>query len=176
MQQLYLRGSFDFDNVAEYGAFITRVVAKLNAKCSEKYATELALLQPLPRYRCADYEILSVRVSCRATVDIKSVLYTVPERLVGRALTVHLYHNRWLGYLGQQAVVELPRVLSSSGHAGRRVRCIDYRHLVAGLRRKPRALLYCSWQQEILPNAEYRAIWQQMLDTFDCDSAARVMV
>ena len=176
MQQLYLRGSFDFDNVAEYGAFITRVVAKLNAKCSEKYAAELALLQPLPRYRCADYEILSVRVSCRATVDIKSVLYTVPERLVGRALTVHLYHNRWLGYLGQQAVVELPRVLSSSGHAGRRVRCIDYRHLVAGLRRKPRALLYCSWQQEILPNAEYRAIWQQMLDTFDCDSAARVMV
>jgi len=47
---------------------------------------------------------------------------------------------------------------------------------VAGLRRKPRALLYCSWQQEILPNAEYRDIWQQMLDTFDCDSAARVMM
>jgi hypothetical protein len=176
VQQLYLRGSFDFDNVAEYGAFITRVVAKLNAKCSEKYATELALLQPLPRYRCADYEILSVRVSCRATVDIKSVLYSVPERLVGRALTVHLYHNRAIGYLGTQAVVELPRLSSASGHVGRRVRCINYRHLVQGLRRKPRALLYCSWQQEILPNAEYRAIWQQMLERFDCDSAARVMV
>jgi hypothetical protein len=176
VQQLYLRGSFDFDSVAEYGAFITRVVAKLNAKCSEKYAAELALLQPLPRYRCADYEILSVRVSCRATVDIKSVLYTVPERLVGRALTVHLYHNRAIGYLGTQVVVELPRVLSSSSHVGRRVRCIDYRHLVQGLRRKPRALLYCTWQQEILPNAEYRSIWQQMLERYDCDSAARVMV
>lgn len=176
VQQLYLRGSFDFDSLAEYGTFITTVVAKLNAKCSEKYATELALLQPLPRYRCADYEILSVRVSCRATVEIKSVLYTVPERLVGRALTVHLYHNRWMGYLGTQAVVELPRVLSSSSHVGRRVRCINYRHLVQGLRRKPRALLYCTWQQEILPNAEYRSIWQRMLERFDCDSAARLMV
>lgn len=176
VQQLYLRGSFDFDNVAEYGAFITRVVAKLNAKCSEKYAAELALLRPLPRYRCADYELLSVRVSCRATVDIKSVLYSVPERLVGRALTVHLFHNRWLGYLGQQAVVELPRLQSTPAHQGRRLRCIDYRHLVRGLRRKPRALLYCTWQQEILPNDQYRAIWQQMLERFDCDSAARVMV
>jgi hypothetical protein len=176
VQQLYLRGSFDFDNVAEYGAFITRVVAKLNAKCSEKFAAELAQLQRLPRYRCADYELLSVRVSCRATVDIKSVLYTVPERLVGRALTVHLYHNRAIGYLGTQAVVELPRLSSASGHVGRRARAINYRHLVQGLRRKPRALLYCTWQQEILPNAEYRAIWQQMLETFDADSAARVMV
>jgi hypothetical protein len=176
VQQLYLRGSFDFDNVAEYGAFITTVVAKLNAKCSLKYAIELALLQPLPRYRCADYDLLSVRVSCRATVDIKSVLYTVPERLIGRALTVHLYHNRAIGYLGTQAVVELPRVLSPSSHAGRRVRAVNYRHLVQGLRRKPRALLYCTWQQEILPNAEYRSIWQQMLERYDCDSAARMMV
>lgn len=176
VQQLYLRGSCDFATVADYAAFIQAVVAKLNAKCSEKYATELALLGPLPRYRTADYEIVTVRVSCRATVDLKSVLYTVPERLVGRALTVHLYHNRWRGYLGTQVVVELPRLPAVGGHQGRRLRCINYRHLVGGLRKKPRALLYCSWQQEILPNDQYRVIWRAMLDTLDCDSAARVMV
>ncbi len=176
VQQLYVRDSFDFATVAEYASFIDAVVAKLNGKCSEKFALELAQLQPLPRYRFADYEIVSVRVSCRATVDLKSVLYTVPERLVGRALTVHLYHNRWLGYLGTQVVVELPRLQSTPAHQGRRPRCINYRHLVKGLRKKPRALLYCTWQQEILPNDQYRAIWQQMLERFDCDSAARVMV
>lgn len=176
VQQLYLRGSFDFASVADYARFIDAVVARLNGKCSEKYATELAQLQPLPRYRSADYEIVTVRVSCRATVDLKSVLYTVPERLVGRALTVHLYHNRWIGYLGQQAVVELPRLPAVAGHQGRRLRCINYRHLVGGLRKKPRALLYCSWQQEILPNNQYRLIWQQMLNAFEADSAARVMV
>lgn len=176
VQQLYLRGSFDFATVKAYAVFIAAVVEKLNAKCSQKFATEQSQLQPLPPYRFAEYDLLSVRVSCRATVDIKSVLYTVPERLVGRQLTVHLYHNRWVGYLGQQAVVELPRLSSARSGTGRRVRVINYRHLVEGLRKKPRALLYCTWQQEILPNQQYRALWQQMLETFERDSAARVMV
>ncbi len=176
VQQLYLRGSFDFATVEDYAQFIRAVVEKLNAKCSEKFAIEQSQLQPLPKYRFADYELLSVRVSCRATVDLKSMLYTVPERLVGRQLTVHLYHNRWVGYLGQQPVVELPRLQTATAHAGRRVRVINYRHLVEGLRKKPRALLYCTWQQEILPNPQYRAIWQQMLESFERDSAARIMV
>lgn len=176
VQQLYLRGSFDFTTIEEYAEFIAAVVEKLNDKCSQKFATEQSQLQPLPKYRFADYELLSVRVSCRATVDLKSVLYTVPERLVGRQLTVHLFHNRWVGYLGQQAVVELPRLQSVTAHAGRRVRAINYRHLVEGLRKKPRALLYCTWQQEILPNDQYRQIWQQMLERFERDSAARIMV
>jgi len=176
VQQLYLRGSFEFATVEDYAQFVNAVVEKLNAKCTEKFALEQSQLQPLPKYRFADYDIFSVRVSCRATVDLKSVLYTVPERLVGRQLTVHLYHSRWVGYLGQQAVVELPRLHSATAHAGRRVRAINYRHLVEGLRKKPRALLYCTWQQEILPNQQYRAIWQQMLETFERDSAARIMV
>jgi hypothetical protein len=93
VQQLYLRGSFDFATVEDYSHFIQAVVEKLNAKCSEKFALEQSQLHPLPKYRFADYELLSVRVSCRATVDLKSVLYTVPERLVGRQLTVHLYQG-----------------------------------------------------------------------------------
>lgn len=176
VQQLYLRGSFDFATGEEYAQFIKAVVEKLNAKCTEKFAIEQSQLQPLPKYRFADYDILSVRVSCRATVDLKSVLYTVPERLIGRQLTVHLYHNRWVGYLGQQVVVELPRLQAATAHAGRRVRAINYRHLVEGLRKKPRALLYCTWQQEILPTDQYRTIWQQMLNTFERDNAARIMV
>ena len=135
VQQLYLRGSFEFARVEEYAAFIETVVAQLNAKCSEKFATELSHLQPLPKYRVADYEILSVRVSCRSTVDLKSVLYSVPERLIGRQLTVHLYHNRWVGYLAQQVVVELPRLPVASAHQGRRTRAIHYRHIIEGLQK-----------------------------------------
>ena len=176
VQQLYLRGSFEFARVEDYAAFIKTVVAQLNAKCSEKFATERSHLQPLPKYRVADYEILSVRVSCRSTVDLKSVLYSVPERLIGRQLTVHLYHNRWVGYLAQQGVVELPRLPSASAHQGRRTRAIYYRHIIEGLRKKPRVLLYCTWTADILPTQTYRALWQQMLSTFEPDSAARVMV
>jgi hypothetical protein len=175
-QQLFLRGSFEFESISAYGEFITQVIAHLNGKCSQKFTEEQAHLQLLPKYRTADYDILSVRVSCRSSVDVKAVLYTVPERLIGRQLTVHLYHDRLVGFLGQQQVVELPRLSAPAGHHGRRPRVVNYRHIIAGLRQKPRALLYCAWQSEILPNDEYRQLWQQMLATFERDSAARVMV
>lgn len=176
VQQLYLRDSVDFASVEEYAQFIRDLVEKLNAKCQEKFTLEQQQLQPLPPYRMADYDILTVRVTTRSTVDIKSVLYTVPEGLIGRQLTVHLYHNRWVGYLGQQVVLELPRQSAPAGHTGKRLRVIHYRHLIQGLRKKPRVLLYCSWTNEILPNDTYRAIWQQLLSHYERDSAARLMV
>jgi hypothetical protein len=58
----------------------------------------------------------------------------------------------------------------------RRARCINYRHVIEGLRRKPRALIYCTWQQDLLPNQPYRQLWQQLQASFDIDSAAVLMV
>jgi hypothetical protein len=58
----------------------------------------------------------------------------------------------------------------------RRARCINYRHVIEGLRRKPRALIYCTWQQDLLPNEPYQQLWQQLQANFDLDSAAVLMV
>ena len=175
-QQLYLRGSFDFESVESYQGFIESVVTTINAKCTDKFASEKQHLQPLPQYRFADYEELSVKVSCYSTIEVRCVLYTVPSRLIGRQLTIHLYHDRLVGYVGKQQTIELARVRGASSGTNRRARCINYRHIVAGLRRKPRAFLYCTWQQEILPTEQWRTLWQQMNGQFDRDSAARVMV
>lgn len=175
-QALLLRGSTDFASLDEYQAFIETIIAKLNAKCQAKFETEKAQLQALPSYRYPDYEVLSVTVSQYSTISVRCVLYSVPERLVKRQLTVHLYHDRLVGYLGKQVVFELPRIHVHGSQAQRRARCINYRHLAESLRRKPRAFLYCQWQQEILPNAEWRNLWQQLKETTDADSAARIMV
>ena len=91
-------------------------------------------------------------------------------------MTIHLYHDRLVGYVGRQQVIELARVRGASSGKNRRVRCINYRHIINGLRRKPRAFLYCTWQQEILPTEQWRTLWHQMSQQFDPDSAARVMV
>jgi hypothetical protein len=175
-QQLYLRGSFDFESVGAYQSFIEQVVETINAKCTEKFEQEKQQLQPLPKYRFADYEELQVRVSCYSTIEVRCVLYSVPSRLIGRQLTIHLYHDRLVGYVGKQQVVELSRLRGASRGTNRRARCINYRHIIEGLRRKPRAFLYCTWQQEILPTEQWRVIWQQMNQQFDPDSAARVIV
>lgn len=176
VQQLYLRGSFEFETTVAYQEFIEQVVATINAKCISKFEQEQQHLQPLPKYRFADYEELKVKVSCYSTIEVRCVLYTVPSRLIGRQLTVHLYHDRLVGFVGKQQVVELARIRGASSGTHRRARCINYRHIVEGLRRKPRAFLYCSWQQEILPTEQWRKLWEQMSQQFECDSAARVMV
>lgn len=175
-QSLLLRGSFDFATVSEYQAWIEAVIGKMNAKCNEKFMQEQQVLQPLPKYRYPDYEVLSAKVSQYSTLTIRCVLYSVPERLVGKRLTVHLYHDRIIGYFNQQQVVELSRIHVHGSEAHRRARCIDYRHLAESLRRKPRAFLYCAWQQEILPNSDWREFWSRLKSSVDPDSAARLMV
>ena len=174
-QALLLRGSCDFANASEYQAVIDKAIDGLNVQCQQKFEQEKPQLQPLPNYRVADYEVVSVKVSCRSTIEVRSILYTVPSRLIGRTLELHLYHDRLVGYGSNQVVIELPRVRSVDP-AKRRARCINYRHVIEGLRRKPRAFLYCTWQQELLPNDHYRELWAQLKAQFDLDSAAVLMV
>lgn len=174
-QALYLQGSFDFASVAEYQALIDTAVAKLNQQSQAKYDQEQAHLQPLPKYRVADYELLSAKVSTRSTIDVRCILYTVPSRLIGRQLELHLYHDRIVGYLERHPVVELPRK-RVSGKGKRRGRCINYRHVIESLRLKPRAFIYCAWQSDLLPNPEYRQIWQELKAQFDLEQAAKIIV
>jgi hypothetical protein len=174
-QALLMRASYDFASVSDYQAFIDAVVAKLNARRGEKFKAEQQALQPLPKYRVADYEVLTARVSTRSTIEVRCILYSVPSRLIGRQLEIYLYHDRLVAYLERQPVVTLPR-LRVTDKDKRRARVIDYRHVIEGLRRKPRAFLYCTWQDDLLPNEQYKVLWQQMQAQFELDSAAVVVV
>lgn len=174
-QALYRRGSFDFDSVAQYQAFIAQVIAKLNSKCQKKLAMEQPYLQTLPRYRSPDYEIRSVCVSTYSTINVRCVVYTVPSRLIGQRLSLHLYHDRLVGFLGNTEVVALARVHVHHSHKSRRARSINYRHVAESLRRKPRAFLYCQWQEDLLPNNQWCTIWESLKSNFDRDNAARLI-
>ena len=174
-QQLYLRGTREFSSVEAYQGYIDGVVAKLNDRCAAQYRQEQPHLQALPRYRVPDYEVLTVPVSSRSTIMVRRILYTVPSRLMGRRLEIHLYHDRLQGYLGSDCVVELARIRVTQG-SSRRGRCINYRHVIAALHRKPRAFLYCTWQADLLPNDLYRQLWAQMKQDFDLEQAALLMV
>jgi hypothetical protein len=174
-QALLLRGSFNFDSVAEYQHFIQQVVDRLNALCHDRFIAERPHLQALPPYRYADYEVLSVKVTTRSTITVRCITYTVPSRLIGQRLTVHLHHDRLEGFIGRDPVVSLARIHVPKESPKRRARSVNYRHVIDSLRFKPRAFLHCTWQQDLLPTEEYRQLWQQMSSQLDPYSAARVM-
>jgi len=174
-QKLILRGSCDFDEPAEYGELLAEVFSALNAPRQRRHEQELERLAPLPAFRFADYELLTVRVRSTSTIEVRQVVYSVPPSLIGRQVTVRLHHDRLIVYLGSDWVCQLPRAYGSGSH-GPRAWCIDLEHLIDGLRAKPRALLHCRYQRHLFPDQRWWDFWQQLLSGGDRDAAARLMV
>ncbi len=176
-QQLIQRGSRDFETEAEYRQLVAQVNADLNTRPSvqQKLAIERLHLRPLPVERFADYEPVVATVRSTSTIELRSVTYSVPSRLIGQQLTVHLRHDRLDLFLRSQFVETLPRLHHRPGDKGR-LRRIDFRHVIESLRRKPRALLRAQLQDDILPGESWRQLWRALLAALPPDEAAKVMV
>ena len=176
-QQLIQRGSRDFETEAEYRQLVAQVTATLNSRTevAGKLEIERLHLQPLPVERFADYEPVVATVRSTSTIELRSVTYSVPSRLIGQQLTVHLRHDRLDLFLRSQFVETLPRLHQRPGEKGR-LRRIDFRHVIESLRRKPRALLRAQLQDDILPGESWRQLWRKLLAALPPDEAAKVMV
>lgn len=176
-QQLIQRGSRDFETEHEYRLLVSQVSVTLNNRSdvTGKLAIERLHLQPLPVQRFADYEPLVVRARSTSTIEVRSVTYSVPSRLISQQLTVHLRHDRLDLFLRSQFVETLPRLHRRAGESGP-LRRIDFRHVIESLRCKPRALLRAQLQSDLLPGPRWQKLWRQLLAALHPDEAAKVMV
>jgi len=176
-QQLIQRGSRDFETETEYRQLVDQVTATLNSRYQVQGNLEIERLHlhPLPVERFADYEPVVARVRSTSTIELRSITYSVPSRLIGQQLTVHLRHDRLDLFLRSQFVETLPRLHRRAGASGP-LRRIDFRHVIESLRRKPRALLRAQLQADILPGETWRRLWRQLLAALPPDEAAKVMV
>jgi hypothetical protein len=175
-QQLIQRGSREFATEAEYRQLVSQVTTTLNSRheVAGRLEIERLHLQPLPVERFADYEPVVVTVRSTSTIEVRSITYSVPSRLIGQQLTVHLRHDRLDLYLRSHYVETLPRLHPQKGQKA--LRRIDFRHVIESLRRKPRALLRAQLQDDLLPTDSWRQLWRQLLAALPPDEAAKVMV
>ncbi|MCP5086105.1 MAG: IS21 family transposase, partial [Rhodobacteraceae bacterium] len=109
-QALKLRGSTDFSTGRAYRDFLQRIVDRFNRRCQQRLTEEQTHLQALPHHRFTDFAELSVKVTRCSTIAVKRGLYSVPSKLIGETLRVHLYHDRLDCFVGQTRVVALNRV------------------------------------------------------------------
>lgn len=172
-QELLLRGNNDFDSVAEYEAWIQNIVLQSNRRNAKQLALEKEALQMLPHYKVMDYELMSINVSSLSIIVVKNMTYSVPSRLAGHTLTLHLYQHTIEAYLGGSHVLSLTRKYRHE-QATRYV--INYRHIIHALIKKPRAFRFCQYQNEILPNEIYQQIWQHLDATESRDVAPKLML
>ncbi len=157
-QHLMLRQSTDFASVDIYSVFIADIIARHNKRVEKEVSKERPFLKPLPNQRTCDYDELSVKVTCTSIVRIKEVAYSVPSRLIGRTLKVHLFDDRLRLYLGADFVLECKRLRWSGGK--RRLNQIDYRHIVQSLSRKPQAFRNYVFRDGLFPTLAFRQAWE----------------
>ena len=171
-QELLLRGSHDFDSIGAYEQWIQQIVLNSNKRNSQHFSVEKNALQPLPAHKTIDYELLSIKISRLSLMVIRNMTYSVPSRLAGHTLTVHLYQHKIVAYLGGSCVFESERRYRQQ-QPTRYV--IDYRHVIHALIRKPQAFRFCQYRDELLPTEAYQAIWRH-LDTTESNEVAPKMM
>ena len=173
-QALLLRGSHDFDDLDAYRGFIAEIVGRHNARHRARIDAERAVLRALPAQRTQDFELERVQVTSHSGFTLRKVFYSVPSRLIGHTLRVHLYDDRLELLLGSCPLLTLPRGRPHSD--GRRGHVVNYHHLIPALRRKPMALLHLVYRDQLFPHDAYRRTFDALLDALDERTACRRMV
>jgi hypothetical protein len=104
----------------------------------------------------------------------RGVLYSVPSRLIGTRLKVHIYDDRLVCHLGTTPVLTLPRQYRRAGDKA--VRQVDWRHLIGTLVKKPQAFRHSVFREDLFPRAVFRRAWEALDHKLEPRKACRVYV
>jgi hypothetical protein len=171
---LLLRGSRDFDTLADYRGFVDALVGRRNARIRRRIDAERAALRPLPKRRAEDGEEVMVTVTSSGGFMLRRVFYTVPSRLIGHRLRVRLHDDRLEVFLGGTHVMTLPR---GRGYGDRRrAHVVDYRHVIHTLRAKPMALPGLVYRDQLFPRSAYRRLYDAAMAALPAKAACRLVV
>ena len=149
-QALLLRGSRDFASRAAYEAFLRRLFDQLNAGRRKRLARELEALRPLPGTRYDRPKEVDVTVSSGSLIRVQNNVYSVSSRLIGETVRVRFHAETLEVLYGQRCVEMLPRL------RGRKNHCVNYRHVIDSLTRKPGAFENYRYREDLFPTSRFR--------------------
>lgn len=155
-QHLIMRGSRDFDSVAVYEAWVQAILAQVNAERGTRLQQELAAMSPVSAARLPEYTTEDVRVSSWSTIRVKHNAYSVPSRLRGETVQVHIFDDRLEVRFAGRCEMKVERLRGRFGHR------INYRHIIWSLVRKPGAFARYKYREDLFPSV----IFRQAYDAF----------
>ena len=155
-QHLLLRGSRDFESVAEYQGWIDGVVDQANALRATRLSEELAVMRPLSAARLPRYRELRTRVTSNGTISVKKNTYSVPPRLSGEQVVVRIYDLSLEVFYGGRRQLVIERVRGEGKHR------IDYRHVIWSLVKKPWGFARYRYREALFPTATFRQAYEML--------------
>jgi hypothetical protein len=168
-----IRGNREFSSLDEYRMFVNDVTARHNKGILHLLEEERKYLKPLPNTKTRDFDVEFVRVTSSSIITLRQVRYSVPSRLIGMQLKVHVFDDRLECFLGTTHVAALKLL---RWNRGSRPRSIDYRHVIESLSRKPQAFRHYIFRDELYPTDVFRSAWEILDKKLDERSACKAYV
>ena len=112
--------------------------------------------ETLPARRIDAWSRCRVRVSQGSTIRVKSNTYSVPSRLIGELVDVHIKVEILEVWIGSVLVERLPRLRGRNKHA------INYRHVIDWLVRKPGAFAGYRYRDAMFPTSRFRRAYDAL--------------
>lgn len=167
-QHLLLRRSRDFASGGDYAAFVAKVCTGSNLLRAAKVAEEMTCLRALPATRFPQTEALTARVSCYSTARVKNCAYSVPARLIGASVEARVSEAEVSFHYRGEVVALYPRAAGQE-------RCIDYRHVIDSLVRKPGAFARYLHREELFPRPVFRQVYDRLQAAEESKASARYL-
>lgn len=158
-QALLLRGHRDFDSLAEYQDFLTKLFAQLNAGRRSRLQEEVAVLRPLPARRLESVRRFRARVNTGSLVMVDRNHYSVHSRLMGEMVEARVFAHHVQIWYGGTKVEEMPRLPGRSRYR------VDYRHIIDWLVRKPGAFAQYRYRDHLFPSSQFRRAYDLLQKT-----------
>jgi hypothetical protein len=155
-QHLILRGSRDFESVEAYEIWVQDVMSKTNELRCKKVALELAVMKELSVDRLREHRVESTRVSRESTIHVMRNTYSVPSRLKGEKVKVHVYDDRVEVFYGGKKQLTIERLLGRGKHD------INYRHIIWSLVSKPGAFQRYRYREDMFPSQTFRKAYDTL--------------
>ena len=89
-----------------------------------------------------------------------NAIYSVPSRFIGQRLKVLMYYSSLKVFYGTKLVQEMPRQEAGG-------KCINYRHLILHLMRKPGAFRNYMFREELFPRLIFRQAYDALRNAND---------
>lgn len=172
-QALRRRGDRDFATLDDDRSFVAKVIDRHNNRRRGRVAQEASALSPLPDRKTTAWSETAVVVTSRSTIAVDRVTYTVPSRLIGERLRIHLHDDRLEAFLGADIVFATDRVRATGIN---RTHKVDYRHVIDQLIRKPQAFRAVVYRDKLFPRPEYQRAWETIDKALPEREACKVMV
>lgn len=159
-QHLLLRGSRDFAGIEELECWIQGIMTKRNHLRRERVVTETKKMRQLNVKRIAEHDEVRCLVTGGSTISVKKNTYSVPSRLIEETVQVRVSERLVEVRFKGQVQLKCDRLIGD-GKA-----CINYRHVIWSLVKKPGAFERYRYREFMFPTLIFRRAYDELIKAY----------